>query len=183
MKFLISLSLALIVATLAVGFASAETESKLPDQEPFHIANSDAEKALLDIIRRAIKDDNIIKYVLGTFRLEETKDNIYSRLFTKNFLRAAAKKESDLVKRSCDGEYRIDEICGIDYNPISCAQDFIDEGYLFRTKEDNGHKATINFLWTPFIDKGRRFYRLIKDGDHWKLDGVDCGNGAKFNMD
>jgi hypothetical protein len=25
--------------------------------------------------------------------------------------------------------------------------------------------------------------RLARDGDEWKLDGVDCRNGAKFNMD
>jgi hypothetical protein len=25
--------------------------------------------------------------------------------------------------------------------------------------------------------------RLVRDGDEWKLDGVDCRNGARFNMD
>ncbi len=176
------LFLTTIATIFALSLASAETNSKPAARESFHIAQSDAEKILLDIIRRANTDNNIIKYILGRPRYDAKKDTGYSYLFTKTLLQVMAKKESDLVKRSCGGKYT-GKICGIDYNPITCSQDFIDEGYLFQTKEDNGHKAVIHFLWTPFIDDGSTFYILIKDGAHWKLDGINCGNGAKFNMD
>ncbi len=182
MKFMTYLSLSMFIATFVVSLSLAETKSKPPTRESFHVAQSEAEKALLDIIRRAVTDDNVIEYVLGTPGYDPKKDSGYSLLFTKKLLRVMAKKESDLVKKECNGKYT-NEICGIDYNPITCSQDFIDEGYLFQTKEDTGHKAVIHFLWTPFIDDGSTFYILIKDGGRWKLDGIGCKVGAKFNTD
>jgi hypothetical protein len=181
---IVLLFLSLIAAVLGAGLASAETQSKPPTtQESFHIARSPAEKALDGIIRRADKDDNVIEYVLGTPYYDAKKDDGYSRLFTKKFLRAAAKKEADLVKKSCDGKYT-DEICGLDSSPILCAQDFSEKGYLYRTIEGDGHKAVIYYLWVgDNPDNLKTFYRLIKVGNKWKLDGVHCGNGLKFNMD
>ena len=184
MKFMTSLSLLVIAVTLSVGLASAGTKRKSPPQESFHVAQSDAEKALDDILRRYNTDHNMFAYVVGRPWYDAKKDTGYSLLFTKNLLQAVAKAESDAVKDSCGGKYIKGELCGLDFNPITCAQDYSEDGYLYRTIEDDGHKAIMFYLWAGHKPSdARTFYRLIKNGDHWKLDGVDCGNGDKFNMD
>ncbi|MBI4383274.1 MAG: sel1 repeat family protein [Nitrospinae bacterium] len=147
------------------------------------MARTPAEKALDHILRRVEKDGNITQYVLGTPYYDAEKDTGYARLFTKTFLRAAAKKEADAVKRSCDGKYT-GEICGLDFNPITCAQDYSESGYLHRTMEDDGSKAIISSLGVDFEpSEVKTSYRLIKVGENWKLDGVHCGGGGEFNMD
>jgi hypothetical protein len=178
------LFLSLIAVALGADLASAETQSKPPTtQESFHIARSPAEKALDGIIHRAEHDGNMFHYVLRTPYYDAKKDTGYSRLFTKEFLRAAAKEEADLVKKSCGGKYE-DDICGHDSDPILCAQDFSESGYLYRTITNDGHKAVIYYLWVgDNPDNFKTFYRLVKIGNKWKLDGVHCGDGLKFNMD
>ncbi len=184
MKLMSCFYVLFIATTLGISLSSAETNDKSPDREPFHIAKTDAEKALDDILRRADKDGNMLEYVLGTSGYNAKIDPGYSRLFSINLLRAVAKAESDVVKRYCDGKYRDDDFCGLDYNPISCIQDSSEEGYRYKTTEDDSHKAIIFYQWVGYDpNKARVFYRLIKDGGLWKLDGIDCGNGAKFNMD
>ncbi len=194
MKLKTYLSLLVIATTLGISLASAETKAKSSSQGPFHIAKSDAEKVLDEILRRADKDRNIFDYVLGHPWYDHEKGTGYSHLFTKNLLRTLAKEEAEFVKYSCDGKYLEGELCGFDYSPITCAQDFSEQGYIYWTKKDNGHKAIIYYLWSladkteeffpgsDITDKNKNFYKLIKDDGHWKLDGVDCGNGAKFNM-
>jgi hypothetical protein len=188
------LFLSLIAIALGLGIALWPAEKRLDgiprptdkDHNPselFHIARTPAEKALDEIIRRAIKDDNIFEYVLGRPWYDAKKDTGYSRLFTKQFVRAVTKIESDAVKESCGGQYG-DDICGIDYNPIFCGQDYSESGYLYRTVDDDGRKAKILSLGVDFpSEEIQTSYRLIKDGGDWKLDGVICGVGGGFNRD
>jgi hypothetical protein len=89
----------------------------------------------------------MFEYILGRPWYDAKKVSGYSRLFTKGFLRVMAKKQSDAVKEECGGKYD-DGICGFDYNPITCAQDYSDSGYLYRTVEDDGRKAKIMYIWT-----------------------------------
>ncbi|MBI5427493.1 MAG: sel1 repeat family protein [Nitrospinae bacterium] len=183
MKIKIALLSLMLITALGVGSASAEAKSKPSAPEPFHVARTPAEKALDDILRRADQDKNIFHYVLGTPFYDAEKDSGYARLFTKNFLRAAAKKESDAVKRSCDGKYT-GEICGLDSSPINCAQDISESGYLHRTMEDDGRRAIISSMGVDFApEEVKTSYRLIKDGNRWRLDGVACGGGGEFNME
>jgi TPR repeat protein len=159
------------------------TDKDHDPKEPFHTARSPAEKSLDEIISRTIKDNNIFEYVLGRPWYDAKKDSGYSRLFTKKLVGAITKQESDLVKETCGGKYG-DDICGIDYNPITCAQDYSDSGYLYRTVEDDGYKAIILSPGVVYAsNEAKTTYRLIKVGDDWKLDGVVCGGGGEFNMD
>ena len=183
MRLIISLSLLVIVA--ATGLASAETGGRSLSKEPFHVAQSDAEKALDEVLRGNNQNRNMHYYLLGTPWYDAKKDTGYSRMFTKNFLQALAKAESDLIKLEPGGKCVEGDLCGFDYDPIDCSQEGSDDGYLYRTIEDDGHKAIILCLWVGYDpDKAETFYKLIKVDDHWKLDGIDCRRiGTKFNMD
>ncbi len=183
MKFMIYFPVLVLATTLGMDLVSAETKGNSPHLEPFHIAKSDAEKILDSIIHLTGKDANMYAYALGLPWYDAKKNTGYSRLFTKNFLRVAAKAELDAVKENCSGEYRDDDICGLDYDIFTCQESTSEKGYLYRTKEDNGQMAIIYYLWVgESIEEDRTFYKLIKDGGNWKLDGIDCGNGVKFNM-
>ena len=189
------LFLTIIVALFNTGLSSAETKGKSSTLEPFHFARSDAEKALAEILRLYTNDSNMFYYVTGRPYYDAKKDTGYARLFTKNLLQSVGKADSDLIKLEPDGKCVEGYLCGLDYDPIFCAQDSSDNGYIYWTTEDDGHKAIIYYLWSwgdktdeffPGSDKtyeSKKFYRLIKDDDHWKLDGIDCGDGTKFNMD
>ena len=103
--------------------------------------------------------------------------------FTKKFVQAVTKAESDQVKQTCGGKYTGD-LCGLDFDPILCAQDFSASGYLYRTMEDDGRKAIVLAIGVDFIPEAvKTSYRFIKDGKQWKLDGAACGGGGEFNMD
>jgi hypothetical protein len=67
--------------------------------------------------------------------------------------------------------------------PISCGQDSSEGGRRYRTK-DAGDDAVV--VASRRAGRGSSaegpLYRLIKDGRDWKLDGVDCRDRVKFNM-
>lgn len=181
MKFMTRLSLPMIITLFFVNLISAETKNT-PPQESFHVAQSDAENALDGILHLYNNDNNMHRYVLGTPEYDAKKDTGYSRLFTKSFLQTFAKKQSEAVKNECDSKY--DDKCRHLFSPFVCSQNFSSPGYTVQTMKNDGRKALIFYEWlgnTPKIAK--TLYRLVKVRGEWKLDGIDCGDGTKFNMD
>jgi hypothetical protein len=79
--------------------------------------------------------------------------------------------------------YKDGELCGMDSDPIACAQDFPDS-YLFLTVQNGTSVAIVEAAWPP--DKGAAptsngRYRLKLVGGVWKIDGVACAAGDSYN--
>lgn len=95
-------------------------------------------------------------------------------------MKSVADVERRLVKKTCGGVYD-GEICGLDFNPVTCAQDYSEDGYVYRT-EDTGHGAAVVSLKWPRLSGVVATYRMIRSDNHWIMDGVECGPNTKFNM-
>jgi hypothetical protein len=177
------LTLSAAVFTLLAMAATAAIVAETSSHESFHAAQSAPEKTLDEIIRRSNNDQNMLDYALKRPWYDAKKNTGYSRLFTKGFLAALAGVESALVKQDCKGHYVEGEICGIDYNPITCGQDSNGNQHLYQTDGESNEAVTISYLWAANDSRADSpLFRLVKDREAWKLDGVACRNGAKFNM-
>jgi hypothetical protein len=167
----------IICFSLAIGIAVLKKENK-----KFHSAETQAESALNKALLRMDYDEDMVGFILK-FPWHNTKgDHRYADIFTPDVLKSWADAEAKTVKDQCHGEYKDGELCGLGYNPFTCAQDSPDY-YLYHTIRSNEQEAIIMMKWPPaetaFVGIT---YRLIKDGYEWKIDGVDCGENQKFNM-
>lgn len=152
------------------------------EARPYHVASSQAERALDQLIRLENADDNMFLFEVKRPDRELKKDMLYRGLFTPSLERAWAEREADLVRKDCDGKYQGGEICGMDSSPLTCAQDYSEKGYLYRTECLDEASAVITMRW-PWIEKPVATYRLLKPGKRWVLDGVTClPDGPAFNM-
>ena len=68
----------------------------------------------------------------------------------------------------------------MDYSPITCAQDFSDS-YLYRTESSGPDQAEITYYW-PGEKKPVATYRLVRQAQTWKIDGIRCTDGDAFNF-
>ncbi|TAN61306.1 MAG: hypothetical protein EPN20_12625 [Magnetospirillum sp.] len=151
-----------------------------PPQKDFHQAASDAELALDRIIRLSDHDDGLFLFITKRPDRDKNRDTEYPDLFSKNLMKSVADVERRLVKKTCGGVYD-GEICGLDFNPVTCAQDYSEDGYVYRT-EDTGHGAAVVSLKWPRLSGVVATYRMIRSDNHWIMDGVECGPNTKFNM-
>ncbi|SBW04827.1 conserved hypothetical protein [uncultured Alphaproteobacteria bacterium] len=109
------------------------------------------------------------------------KDAHYARLITPGLREAISREEARLVKKNCDGKYVEGDNCSFDANPIICAQDYSEEGYLFRTEKSGRNEVVLALRW-PGISQIIGTYRLVRAGGVWKLDGIRCDPTMSFNM-
>jgi hypothetical protein len=145
----------------------------------FHAPDSDAEKALDHILDsdRILdsgqqKSPGFHEFMIGADKLDKSHEDAYGAMFTKPLLAAWRLAERKAVRVNCHGHYQKGELCGIDYDMLTCAQDEADT-YLYRTDVDDGHVARIAYKWLgnePEVAS----YVLVKEGGQWRLDGVDC---------
>jgi hypothetical protein len=184
MKMRFSRPSALFAALIScLGLACAAGPALSGSPEPFHAAHSAPEKALNEIFHRSDNDDNLSEFVLKRPWYDAKKDKGYATLFTQSLLAAWASAEAQLVQQDCQGKYLDGEICGIDYSPITCGNATSDKGYVFRTKQADDRSAILFSRWAGHEASGEDSqYRMVKEAGSWRLDGVDCGDGAKFNM-
>jgi hypothetical protein len=77
-----------------------------------------------------------------------------------------------LVQQSCGGRYT-GEVCGLDFSPVTCAQD-INDTYLYRTEFNCGHVADISYVWSSDDTSPTATYVLLEAGGSWKIDGIKC---------
>ena len=177
--------IALVAASVIAVIAPARAaDARLPG---FHAPQTEAERALDAILKSAGKDaaelDNLLEG-RGKPGFRPTVD--YRRVLTDALLRAIRDAEAALVKRDCDGAYRDGDICGLDYDPLVCAQDTAAR-YLYRTDAQQADTARISYAW-PDQSKLAATYQLVRTGGRWKLDGIRCGadvdagEGDAFNM-
>ncbi len=169
--FIGALSLSLLSA--AVGTAA------LAKDGTFHTATTPAEKALAHVLDLSSKDGNLFSFVLNHPDRDHTKDLTYQGFFTNELLATLAERERKLVEESCGGVYLDGEICGMDYDPIACAQDYSDSGNLYRSEMSQSDLAIISYTVpgdladqaTPIAQ-----YRLVRRGEAWLIDSVRCSD-------
>jgi hypothetical protein len=169
--FISALSLSLLSA--AVGTAA------LAKDGAFHTATTPAEKALAHVLDLSSKDGNLFSFVLNQPDRDQTKDVTYQGLFTNALLATLAERERKLVEESCGGVYLDGEICGIDYDPIACAQDYSDTGNLYRSDMVQPDLAVVSYtIPGELADQAVAIaqYRLVRRGEAWLIDSVRCSD-------
>jgi hypothetical protein len=107
----------------------------------------------------------------------------YLKYLTTPVATAILVAEARQVKANCGGVYKAGEECGMDSDPILCAQDF-PKSYLFLTTQSGPSLAVIEAAWPP--EQGGQpsvsgTYRLKLTGAVWKIDGISCGGGDAYN--
>jgi len=155
--------------------------------QDFHPPTTTLEKRLDEIlhsteIEMGSDEPSALDYVLQTPYKNHKYDSKYADFFSQAFVRACANKEKELVDRDCGGNYIRGEQCGMDYDPIVCAQDFTDS-YVYSTLMETDKVARIEYKWHLTDDNPMATYKLIKQGNSWVIDGVKCTTGDSFNMD
>lgn len=158
-----------VVLFLSSNFAGAGNSSP----RPWHLPQTEAEKALAAVLRLSEKDQNLLEFVLHTPFYKEKSDKGYARFFTKRLLSDMAAMERATVKENCRGKYVSGELCGTDHNPLTCAQDEMN-GTFFDTRSQDASHALIASRW-PKEKKTAAQYELVREDGMWKLDRVRCG--------
>jgi hypothetical protein len=156
-----------------------ETEISLP----FHQAETVQEKTLESILHQSEEEENFIAALLDRLPLKAKAASMAPAFFTKSLIAAWRKEERIVIDQTCGGHPIEGELCGLDYDPLICAQDNNDGKFVYRTEQQGSKEASVSMQWkgetTPH---SIATYRLIKSGKRWKLDGVACANEGRFNM-
>ncbi|WP_338664374.1 hypothetical protein VQH23_04240 [Pararoseomonas sp. SCSIO 73927] len=161
------------LATLLQGGTASATRPELP----FHPPASEAEQALDAIIRRADADPDPLSNLLeGRGRRGFRPSVDYAAALTPALLASIRSTERALLRRNCGGRYRPGEICGLDFVPLTCAQDSA-ETYLYRTQVARPGEAIIAYRPPGESRTPVATYRLLRRGGAWRIDGIRCGEG------
>ena len=172
---LLTICMAGAMICLSLDEAKAETLA----QPTFHLAESAPEKTLDRIIRRSEEG----AFVDDLLKVPGASGGNHQDMFTAPLLKAFADVEARVVQENCRGEYVEGPLCGLDGNPVSCGQDSDVRPYVYRTLKQDGRVALVVSHWQGVSpDILLPSYRLVKMGNEWKVDGVQCGDGLKFNM-
>lgn len=146
----------------------------------FHTPENSAEKALDETLKKSDSDTNLLDNLFNGRGNSNFSNTInYKNILTNALMHSLSQKEWELVKQNCNGKYIDDEICGFDFNPITCSQDNGDFEYIYRTKQQSENEAIIEFKGDKESNNITSIYKL-KKLHTWKLDGIYCNNN-KFN--
>lgn len=178
------LSLTSRLAALALALAPAPASAA----PAFHVARSAPEQALARILKLdADKPVLVDPAAAGRSgrrpRTTPPKGAPYLKHLTLALATAILAEEAHEVRQACGGVYKDGEECGMDADPILCAQDFPDS-YLFNSTKSAPGFAVVEAAWPP--DQGAETvgngtYRLKLVAGAWKLDGIACGAGDDYN--
>jgi hypothetical protein len=165
-------SLAIILAA-----ALAAVTPALAEPVHFHPPQTEQEQALDKMLHATETDGDALAQLLGRPGAKGHLD--YARILTPKVIASIRKAERALVRQDCGGKYRKDEVCGIDFDPITCAQDS-SPAYLYHTILDLGPKVVIEYK-SPDQTASAAVYTLVKAPDGWRIDGITCATGDKYN--
>ena len=172
--------------TWAAGVAlAAGTAAAAP---AFHAAQSGAEQALGRILKADARPAGRIDPTGGTVGHRPLTTPPprapYLEYLTTPLATAILAAEAREVKANCGGIYKSGELCGMDADPIVCAQDFPDH-YLFRMTQSGPTRVVVDAAWPPdqagAAPSTSGSYRLTLSGRGWKIDGIACAEGDRYN--
>jgi hypothetical protein len=132
----------------------------------YHKASTDAEKALEHVLKIADNDDEVLDNLFHRYPVKPKLRVDYTGLLTPTYMAALKEEQRKVVQSDCGGKYLDGEVCGMDYNPLTCAQDTAAPFRLatVRTRKDK----------TDIVDSHADKYTMAHAGSGWKLDGVTC---------
>jgi hypothetical protein len=139
----------------------------------FHRAATEPEKTLDRVLRLSEKDPALVEFLLATPQYKAKAGKDYGRYVTSRLRADLAALERAAVAENCQGKYLDGELCGLDYNPLTCAQDMADGAYLYQTEFSGDGRADIAYKWPGQKAVVARF-ALVQEGGVWKLDAVTC---------
>jgi len=149
---------AILAATSAAG-ASAETL-----QATWHAPETNPERALERILKHADSDRDQLDNLLdgrGAKNFRPTVD--YLEVLTPPLIATIRREERQRLKDNCGGSYT-EQLCGLNFSPISCTQDYNDV-YLYRTMSEGESTALVSYRW-PWIEMPAGTYRLTRLRTH-----------------
>jgi hypothetical protein len=139
-----------------------------------------AEQALLQIIDEFDQNPDLLEPILGRSGQKTAETERFASHFSPALRKALHAAESDLVQQYCGGTYRDGELCGLDYIPLTCAQDIFDSASAVLTSENTGQGgATITYRISG-DDTIIARYRMQQMHESWIIDGIDCDDST-FN--
>ena len=138
-----------------------------------HPAATEAEKALDKLLRLSEKRFGLVAAVLGRPGGGKGDAALARELTTARLRQDLAELERKAVRDNCKGRYVPGEICGLDYNPLTCAQDESDAPYGYRTTAGAADQADIAYFWPGAASPSARFV-MVREAGAWKLDAVKC---------
>ncbi len=148
----------------------------------FHKPVTQAEKAIDYILTVISEKQGFFSSITKKPWRNKADDNIFSVYFSSKLQKAWIDEEIRLLNMWCDGKYIEGDMCGLNIDPFTCAQDSYEEGYIYKTLSSDDKTAIIAYRW-PYLPEVVATYRLISQNKRWIVDGVDCGNSTKFNWD
>ena len=168
------------VLLLAVQAASAnETEFAAPNTAP--------EKALHEILQwqtheTGQRSKDLFEFLTQRSGRSKASDGRYQRKFTMSLVRAVSAADRSMRDKDCEG------ICGLDFDPITCAQDTLLPPHAYLTTSEarsNGwpanteashHRAYVLYRRGRVGESyfHRVDYLLEKEGGAWKIASVYC---------
>ncbi len=167
-----------IAALLVAGVGRASLAAPAAQ---FHAPQSAAERALDRIVKRADTDDEQLDNLFHRFGpVPAAKRVDYRAMLSAPLLAAMRGEERRQVQADCGGQYQADGICGLDFSPITCSQDNV-PAYQYRTLAATPDTAMIELRW-PGEKNIAATYRLKRMDGAWKIDGVACDGGVRFNF-
>ncbi len=171
----------LILAFALAGLA-AHGQSAAAQAPGFHPPTSVVETSLDRILRATERDDaTLTQLIEGRGGVRAGR---YRRWATPGLIAAIRAADQRLVDSDCGGKRTADQICGIDWNPLTCAQDS-DPTYLYKTIEVGEQLAVVDYVWSegdPAAGEPATRFRLRRAGGEWLVDGVRCSDGTSLNM-
>lgn len=168
-----------VMALLVVGAASSLAgppvggDPAKPAADRPHPAATEAEKALDKLLRLSEKRFGLVAAVLGRPGGGKHDVALAGELTTARLRQDLAGQERKAVRDNCKGRYVPGEICGLDYNPLTCSQDESDAPYGYRTTAGAADRADIVYSWPGAANPSASFV-MVREAGAWKLDVVEC---------
>jgi hypothetical protein len=181
MKFIaIFLSYYVLVGAARANDADHAREKSPPahvqqDDNGFYLANSEAEKTLAKILFITDNDREFTTFAFKKPWLKKATTSKLKHFFSLSLQKAWVDAQVNALKENCDGKYIDGELCGLGFNPLTCAQDYNEKGYLYKTLAEDDAAAIISYMW-PHIPETAATFRMIRQKGQWIVDGVSCGS-------
>jgi len=145
----------------------------------YHKATTDIETALDGILKRENNILSLLQDRTESSLIEHKADAFFTKRLVSSWLAAQKKR----VKQACGAKLDEEGACGLDYDPLLCAQDDNDGKFLYKSVHTSSNEAILAKQWEGNTSaKPVAEYKLIKEIGVWKVDGVKCTNGGAFHF-